>query len=174
MRHPLRSVPSIARRRRRPPPDELLLAIPRLSPERELAVLQALMKPQRASAVRHHLDSGEQPWPADADRRVSAVAALAVDRFQFPGELLLPAAGEYFLLARFAPADLPAATATALLLSAAFPGVWVTAGRWFIRDGVIHRRERGVKLHLKVAKDAHLPRPLRSAVQSAVRTLNVR
>ena len=62
------------------------------------------------------------------------------------------------------PADLPRAMAFAVLLSLAFPGVWLVLGRLYLRDGRFFRRRRGRELVLVPANDVHLSRELRAAV----------
>jgi hypothetical protein len=170
VRSPLRPIPSLGGRRRRGPPvGRLLLAVPRVSPERELATLRALMKPQEKRALLDRIDDGEQPWPADGPARVLAAAAAARGRLGFAAEVHLPAAGEYRAVAGFDAAALPAALAAALLLSHRLPGAWVVVGRLYARDGQFYRRERGVKLTLRPAADVHLSRDLRAAVRALVR-----
>lgn len=147
-----------------------MLAIPRLSPARELALLQALIKPQTGRHLRHHLeagDTGEQPWPDDAVDRVARVADAARRELALPIDFHLPAAGEYLTLARVAPQDLPAGLAVAVLLSKVFPDAWVVIGRLFVLGGRFYRRERGVKLNLRPADNVHLSREHRQAVTRA-------
>lgn len=171
MRSPLRPIPSLGGRRlhRRPPTGRLLLAVPRLSPERELATLRALMKPQEKRALLDRLDDGMQPWPADGADRVRSVAAVAEARLGFVADFHTPDAGEYLAVAGFDAEALPVALAAALLLSHRLPGAWVVVGRLYALDGQFYRRERGVKLNLKPAADVHLSRDLRAALREAVR-----
>lgn len=171
VRSPLRPFPSLGGRRRRPrvPPTRVLVGVPRISPERELAAIQALIKPQAGRALAQHIDAGEQHWPADARDRTAAVEAVARDYFDLELTIHLPAAGEYLAVAGVDGGTLPAALAAGLFLSRAFPGTWVVVGRLFARDETFYRRERGVKLNLRPAGDVHLSREMRAAYRQAVR-----
>ncbi|HEX8913488.1 MAG TPA: hypothetical protein VF796_14100 [Humisphaera sp.] len=171
MRSPLRQIPSLGRRRRRPAATEVLLAVPRVSPERELAVLRALMKPQAGRALVHQIDNGEQPWNERSAARAAAAAGLARAHLGWGGDVVFPPAGEYHALATFPAEAMPTALAVALLLSRALPGAWVVVGRLFVLDEVVHRRERGVKLTLRPARDVHLPREVRAAYRRAAAAL---
>lgn len=171
VRSPLSPVPSLRSRRRRPPATELLLAIPRISPERELAVIQALIKPQTGRSLRHQIDTGEQAWPADAAERIGRVTAAAARHLHLHLTLHQPPEGEFHAIGRSSPNVRPAALAAALLLSHMFPGVWIVFDRLFIRDGNFYRRERGVKLNLRPASNVHLTRQLRAAYTRALREL---
>ena len=173
MRSPLSPIPSLRSRRRRPPPADILLAIPRISPERELAVIQALVKPQTGRQRQHQLGAGEQNWPTDAGARIARVQATARVHLDIDLSLHIVPAGEYFAIARVATAQQAGALAVAILLSTAFPGLWIVVGRLFVRDGRFFRRARGVKLHLRPATNVHLPKPLRAGLKHAITTLEV-
>ena len=149
----------------------MLLGVPRVSPERELAAIRALIKPQAGDALRLQIDSGEQALPPGGDGRVRRVAAAASAHLGLALELHLPPAGEYLALARCPMAALPAALAAALLLSRELPGLWVVVGRLFVRDQVFYRRERGVKLRLRPAASVHLSKPMRAAFRRAAADL---
>ncbi|QOV92125.1 hypothetical protein [Humisphaera borealis] len=167
-------IPSLKGRRRNPPAAEILLAIPRISPERELAVIQALIKPQTGRALRHQLAAGEQAWPRDAATRVAQVATAAEVHFGLQLAIHVVPDGEYLAIARVGSGELPAALATAVLLSKVFPGTWIVVGRLFVRDGRFFRRERGVKLNLRPASNVHLTQPLRAALNRAIAGMNDR
>ena len=168
MRSPLRPIPSLRSRRRKPLPAEILLAIPRISPERELAVIQALMKPQTGRQLRHQIDAGEQAWPPEAGIRIAWVTRTARRHFGIDLPIHLVPAGEYFAIARIARTQLSAALATAVLISQTFPGTWIVVDRLFVRDGRFFRRERGVKLRLRPATNVHLTKSLRAALNRAI------
>lgn len=175
MPRPLPTLPRGPRRRRRDPP-RLVLAVPRVDPAWELGALQALMKPQAKGAIVHR--PAAQPWPADAADaadRVAAACRLARDRLGYDPRLHLPAGpgagddpGDFHLVADVAADDLPRAIAFAVVLSEALPGVWVSLGRLFMRDGRFYRRERGFKLRLVPAPNVHLRRDLRAALRGRV------
>jgi hypothetical protein len=152
-------------------PEHLLLGVPRLSPERELAVILALIKPQARNRIEHRLDNGEQPWPPDGAARVRALAAVAREHLGFDAEFHCPGAGEYFAVASVPREAEPAALAAALLVSAQFPSLWVVVGRLFLRDQTFFRRERGVKLNLRPANDVHLTKPMRASFREAAKAL---
>ena len=172
VRSPLRQVPSLGRRPRRPPPDAVLLGIPRVSPERELAAIRALIKPQAGDALRLQIDSGEQALPPGGGDRVRRVAAAASAHLGLTLDLHLPPAGEYLALARCPTESLPSVLAAALLLSHELPGLWVVVGRLYVRDEMFYRRERGVKLTLRPAASVHLTKPMRAAYRRALAELS--
>ena len=171
VRSPLRPVPSLGRRAPRPAPSAVLIGVPRISPERELAAIRALIKPQAASALRHQIDAGEQALPPGGADRVWRVAAAARAHFGLDLDLHLPPAGEYLVIGQCAGEALPAALAAGLLLSHRLPGLWVVVGRLYVRNGTFYRRERGVKLNLRPASNVHLSKPLRAAFRRALAEL---
>ncbi len=149
----------------------MLLGVPRVSPERELAAIRALIKPQAGAALLHQIDPGEQALPPGGEVRVRRVAAAAAEHLGLTLDLHLPPAGEYLALARCPTEALPAALAAALLLSRRLPGLWVVVGRLYARDGTFYRRERGVKLRLRPAGNVHLSKPMRAAFRHALAEL---
>lgn len=141
----------------------MLLAVPRVSPEWELAALRALIKPQTKGAVVHR--DGLQPW-SPHDRQGAGLAVHAVGAaLAFSPAVHLPEAGEYHLLIRFDRSELDAAKALALVLSRRLPDRWLVLGRLLVRNGRFFRRQRGYKLLLKPAAGVHVPRAMRSVLR---------
>ncbi len=163
MARPFPVNPRGPRRRRPATPGDLLLGIPRVSPEWELGALRALMKPQAIRAVEHR--SPLQPWPADAAARVESARRLIADRLDYHPLLALPPEGEYFLAMAVAHESVPEATALALHLSLSLPDVWIVFGRLFLKGGRFFRRQRGVKLNLVPATNIHLTRAIRAKMR---------
>jgi secondary thiamine-phosphate synthase enzyme len=149
----------------------VLIGVPRVSPERELAAIRALIKPQEGAALRHRIDSGEQALPPGGADRVRQVAAAAATHLGLGLDVHLPPAGEYLALAQCPFEALPTGLAVALMLSHELPGLWVVAGRLYVRDGAFFRRERGVKLNLRPAANVHLSKPVRAAYRRALAEL---
>lgn len=170
MRSPFRSVPSLGRRPR-PAVPTVLIGVPRVSPERELAAIRALIKPQAGAALRLQVDTGEQSLPPGGADRVRRVVAAAAAHLGLDLDMHLPPAGEYLALAHCPTPALPTALAAGLLLSRRLRGLWVVVGRLYVRDGAFHRRERGVKLNLRPASNVHLSRPVRAAFRHALAEL---
>jgi hypothetical protein len=168
----LHPVPRLRPMRRRAP-ESLLLGIPRISPERELAVIRALLKPQLRTALENQIENGEQKWPRDGARRLLAAAQIARSRLGLDADFHAPANGEFFAVASVSPANQPSALAAALLLSRFFPGTWIIVGRLYVRDGGFFRRQRGVKLRLRPATNIHLSRPLRATLNEILRAHNL-
>ena len=164
MPRPLPVLPRGPRRPRVPRPT-LLLGCPRVSPDWELAALQALMKPkeQTKGAIRHR--PAEQPWPPDAADRAETARRLAAERLGYAPAFQFPAAGDYRLIAEVPAGRLEEAKALAVLLSRHLPGVWFVLDRLFVRDGRFFRRERGFKMNLVEAGNVHLTRAIRSALR---------
>ena len=146
----------------------MIFACPRVSPEWELGTLHALMKPkpQTRGAVEHR--SGEQIWPAEGDRILGEVVGAVGERLGTALDLHRPAAGEYYLLADFAPEQLPEVLALSLLLSRRLPELWFVVDRLYVHGGVFHRRQYGYKLNLVPAADVHLTRPIRGALRGVL------
>jgi hypothetical protein len=166
VRRPLPLIPTGPRRlRRRAESRRLFFACPRVSPEWELGVLHALMKPkpQTRGAVEHR--SGEQTWNAAADAIFDEVLAVLTGRLGLALAVHRAAAGEYHFLAEFGEEQTPEVRALALVLSRRLPGLWFVVGRVLVRGGVFYRRQFGYKLNLVPASDVHLTRAIRSALK---------
>ena len=161
MRSPLSPVPSLRSRRKRRAATTLLVGVPRVSPERELAVLAALMKPKPARRLQHQIDNGEQDCSAAEFDQPRALAARATSAFAVDIELHIPPGGEFLALCLIAAEHETIALALGLLISHHLPGRWIVAGRYFLRDEIIHRRERGFRLNLRPAKNVHLSKETR-------------
>jgi hypothetical protein len=155
--------------RRRRADTQLLLGIPRISPEREFAAIRALLKPQLRTALEHQIENGEQRWPRDGGRRIAAISELAREHFGTDIAFHSTADGEFHALASVNAQDRPAILATAVLLSRMFPGLWITVGRIFARDGRFFRRRRGVKLIIRPATNVHLTREHRKLLQEILK-----
>jgi hypothetical protein len=157
-----------------------LLTIPKVAPDWELSAIQALIKPQLRGPIKYR--PARQPWSPDASAIVrqtceafqTALSDLSGGFFDLENALKLefPAAGEFRLIARFSEDDLPLARGLAVLLSAQMPGIWYGVHRLFVRDGRFFRRQYGYKLKIVEARNIHLPRAIRSAVDAAKRALN--
>ena len=165
-RRPIPHIPRGPRRVRSTKSAPQLLACPRVSPEWELLALQALIKPQLKGAILHR--NGEQKWTRAA--RTSAERVVAVVRERLGGDLLLhlPAAGDYHFVAEVAGADWDQTRAWAVALSSALPDLWLVVGRLFVKNGRFYRRRFGYKLSLVPARNAHLPRALRAALEDCL------
>ena len=168
MPRPLPTMPHGPRRRRAAVGRRLVLGCPRVSPEWELGALRVLMKPHdwTRGAIEHR--KPDQQWPAGAAAVVEESVAAVRQRLGFDPAVHFPDAGEFFFLADFDPSDEAAARALALVLSRRLPGLWLTVGRLFVRDGRYYRRERGFKLNLVEATNIHLPRDLRSKLKGLI------
>ena len=127
--------------------------------------MTALMKPKPKTrgAVEHR--DGRQPWPPDADARVTALSAAVNARLGTDVGLHCSADGEYHAVAAV-PAEVePHGRAMAVALSRAVPGLWFVFGRLFVRDGRFFRRRRGYRLEMVAAADVHLARDVRSKLK---------
>ena len=160
---PLPTLPRGPRRRRRGPATALLLACPRVCPEWELNAIRALIKPQLKGAIQHR--SSQQVWPRDAESQLKSLIQQVRQRIGFEPDLHLSPAGDYFFVAAIPPAEVESARALALVLSAAFPDLWLVLDRLFVRNGRFFRRQRGLKLNLVPATNIHLSRPVRAALR---------
>lgn len=161
MRSPLSPVPSLRSRRKRIAATTLLVGVPRVSPERELSVLQALMKPKAARRLQNQIDNGEQHCSAAEVDRLRSLAARATSAFGVDIELHIPPGGEFLALCLIAAEHDSIALALGLLMSHQLPGRWIVAGRYFLRDEMIHRREHGFRLNLRPARNVHLSKEAR-------------
>ena len=153
--------------RRRPRSDvglRLVLACPRVAPDWELGALRVLMKPHdwTRGAIEHRTPL--QAWPSNAAERVEAARQDVAQRLGFFPALHYPDAGDFYFVAEYAPPQLDAARALALLISGRLPGVWLTLDRLFVRDCRFFRRERGYKFNLVEATNVHLSRATRAAL----------
>ena len=146
----------------------MVFGCPRVSPEWELGVLHALMKPkpQTRGAVEHR--DGAQPWPAGADGILERTLAEVRERLGTELDVHRPAAGEYHFVAEFSPEQRPEVLALAAVLSSRLPHLWFVVDRLFVCGGVFHRRQFGYKLNLVPATNVHLARPIRAALRGVV------
>jgi hypothetical protein len=135
-------------------------------------VLRALMKPHEwtRGVIAHR--PAQQPWGAGAadtvEETVTAVLArLAPDPRP---RLHLPDAGDYWFVVETEVDQLDAAKALGVVLSARLPGVWLTLGRHFFRDGRFFRRKRDntFKFRLVPSPSVHLPRQVRAALRGLI------
>jgi hypothetical protein len=165
-RRPLPNIPHGPRRSRAARPTARLLACPRISPEYELAALQALIKPQLKGAILHR--SGQQKWTRTA--RASAQRMIAIVRERLGGDFLLhlPEGGDYHFIAEVGDADSDGARGLAAALSKALPDLWLVVGRLFIKNGRFYRRQYGYKLSLVPATNIHLSRGVRAALKDCL------
>lgn len=145
-----------------------LLACPRVSPQYELNVVQALMKPNERTKGRVEHVEGEQVWPAGADEVLEGVRREVGERLGFRPEVYRPGEGEYWFAVPFDPGKVEAAKAFALALSRRLPGLWLTLGRLLVQDGRFYRRQYGYKLKLVPATNVHLKREVRAALNGLV------
>ncbi len=166
MSRPMPHFPRGPRRAPSPRQAPVLLAIPRLAPDYELAAVRALIKPQTKGAVLHR--SGQQSWPGDAPARIESARQIVRDRLGYEPQPHLPEAGDFFMVVTVPPEDRPAGLALALMLSRAFPQTWLIFDRLFVRDGAFYRRRRRFLLELTRANDVHLPRAVRAALRGAL------
>jgi hypothetical protein len=149
-------------------PRQHLLGCPKVSPEWELGALRALMKPHdwTRGAVAHR--PAEQPWRAGAAAEVEAAFDEVVGRLKPhpPPRLHFPEAGDFRFVVEAAPDQLDPAKALAVVLSKRLPGVWITLGRLYVRDGHFFRRKRDntFKFRLVPSTNVHLPREVRAAL----------
>jgi hypothetical protein len=164
MPRPLPSIPRL-RDRFRPatPAKPLLLGCPRISPDWELAALQALIKPQKRGPILHR--AAEQVMPRDWRQIVETTSESLRETLAFALDFHCPTSGDYWFAAQIDPAETALARATAVALSQRLPGVWLTVGKLFVRDGQFFRRQFGTKLHLVPAANIHLPRDLRAMLR---------
>jgi hypothetical protein len=140
-----------------------------VSPEWELGVLHALMKPkpQTRGAVEHR--NGEQVWTDAADVILDEVMKTLADRLGPLPAVHRGVAGEYHFLAEFGGgAQTQAVRALALLLSRRLPDLWFVADHLLVHGGVFYRRQFGYKLKLVPASDVHLTRAMRSALKGVL------
>jgi hypothetical protein len=138
-----------------------------LSPQWELAALQALVKPQLADRIRHR--PAEQPWPQDGHRLIFDAARDVARRLSFAPSIHLPQSGDYHFIAEIDRGELESAKALALVLSARLPGLWLVLGRLFIRDRRFYSRQRPRGLSLARAPHIHVQRNLRTAIRDLLR-----
>jgi hypothetical protein len=155
-------------RRYRQPTPRILLACPRIAPDFEFDLLQALTRPKpfRKERIAHR--NGEQTWPAGAAAILGDVAAIVRENLGAHVDFVQPACGEYFFVADFPRADIHVARAAALLLSVRLPDHWLVVDRLFVKSGVFFRRRFGYKLQLVEATNIHLPRAVRAAIRGAL------
>jgi hypothetical protein len=166
----VRPIPTFRRGPRKPKPrvPRQFLALPRISPEWELAALTALMKPKPATRGPVFHTDGTQPWTDNDTTRAVAVATTVAARLDLPLDLIQPAAGEYHLLTEIPPGREVEARVVAVAVSKAVPDVWLVLGPLFVKRGLFYRRRRSFKLELVRAADIRLPRALRAKIRDVV------
>jgi hypothetical protein len=147
---------------------QTLLACPRVSPEWELAVVDALMRPKVLTKGKVEHRRGEQPWPADAETRARAIVEEVSRRLDVLFEIAYPPEGEYLLVGE-APRGYEEETkALAAALSSAFAEQWFVLGRLFVKGGRFYRRRFGYRMEVVPATDVHLPRALRARIKDLI------
>ena len=163
------------RRQKRPSPEAYRLAVPVVSPQRQVHEQRVLVKPHdwTRGAVAHRLkvDGGdptyEQPWDDASAGPLQRACSEAANRLDLTVESAEPDADER-LAWTISTLDAGLARTLAACASAAASDLWLTlAGerRLAVKAGKFWRRERGRLLHYKPAPDIHLPRDLRASVR---------
>ncbi len=160
-------------RRRRIESGPPVLEVPVVSPQRALHALRVTVKPHdwTREAIRHRLSvdasgSAEQPWRVEWRQVAEGAIAAAAQRLGVKVRLACDADASVHLRAIFAegtPEEL--ARAVGVVLSSHLPETWFTLGRLALLRGQFWRRERGYGLHLRPAKDVHLPRAVRGSIR---------
>jgi hypothetical protein len=167
MSRPLPTWPRGPRRLRRRS-QQTLLACPRISPEWELAVVDALMRPKVHTKGKVEHRRGEQPWPADAERRARAIVDEVERRLNVRWAIAYPPIGEYLLVGE-APRGYEEQTkALAVALSTTFVEQWFVLGRLFVKGGRFYRRRFGYRMEVVPATNVHLPRELRASMKGLI------
>ena len=87
-----------------------------------------------------------------------------------PPRLHFPEAGDYWFVVEAAHDQLDVAKALAVVLSKHLPGVWITLGRIYVRDGRFfwRKRDNTFKFRLVPSTNVHLPREMRAALRGLV------
>lgn len=165
MRRPLPLIPRGPRRKKLPPPGPVLMGIPKVAPDWELAAIAALIKPQTRGAIVHR--KAAQPWPRDGNDKVIAGCKFASERLAVTALAQMPDRGEYHVVWAIAPGEIMAARALAVLLSRLLPGTWIVLDRLFVHDENFYRRQRRFGLRLTMAHDIHLSRGHRAIIGKA-------
>jgi hypothetical protein len=142
------------------------MACPRISPEWELAALQALIKPQLKGAILHRC--GQQKWTRPMQRALQDASAFLRESLGTDLSIHVPPDGDYHFLVDITDAPPDDARAWAVALSKALPDLWLVLGRLFLKNGQFYRRRYGYKLSLVPAANIHLPRALRAAIKDCV------
>jgi hypothetical protein len=146
----------------------MLLACPRVSPEWELAVVDALMRPKVITKGKVEHRRGEQTWPEDAEARARRIVEEVGRRLDASFDIAYPPGGEYLLVGE-APGGYEEETkALAVALSAGFAEQWFVLGRLFVRGGRFYRRRFGYRMEVVRASDVHLPRALRARLKGLI------
>ena len=135
-----------------------------------MGALRVLMKPHdwTRGAVAHR--PAEQAWSSGAVALVEEAFDAVLKRLapggSSPPRLHFPQAGDYRFVVEATTEQLDAAQALAVVLSRRLPGVWLTLGRHYVRDGRFFRRKRDntFKFRLVPATSVHLPRATRAAL----------
>jgi hypothetical protein len=140
----------------------LFLAVPRISPEWELAARLALVKPKPYTKRIIEHNAPRQPWPRNARRLVeSFIDELSGDvasslRFDFPR------IGEHRLRVELIDLRPLVARRIARELSRLLPELWFTLGDAdYLRAGVFYRRVGKYKLELVRSRNVRLRRSIR-------------
>lgn len=174
------------RRKRIPAPLEL--NVPALSPQRVMHAMRVVVKPHdwTRDAIRHRLDTdgdagAEQVWTPDSAPFLDDLARRACERLgmvPIPTAELgdAPAPGGLSELGiklppslwrlKFAPeTPLGHRRGLAEVCSRHLPATWFWLEPLAVRGGRFWRREKGFRLHLRVANDVHLPREVRAVLK---------
>jgi hypothetical protein len=131
-----------------------------VAPDWELAAVQALIKPQVRGAILHR--DARQMMPANWRDVVQSTARALAAASGFEPTVHWPEDGDYWFAAQVDSEQQILARALAVALTLNLPGVWMTVGKLFVRDGQFLRRRFGVKLNLVPAANIHLPRSVRA------------
>jgi hypothetical protein len=134
-----------------------------VAPDWELGALRALMKPQARGTIASR--KALQAWPRHARQVIDEVRSAVAARIGLEIELRFPLAGDYFLVAAVDRKACEEAKGFVLALSVRLPGLWFALGRVYAKSGRFYRRYRGVELHLALARNVHLTRPIRAALR---------
>ncbi|HSV14592.1 MAG TPA: hypothetical protein VLI90_10045 [Tepidisphaeraceae bacterium] len=147
---------------------QVLLACPRVSPEWELAVVDALMRPKVLTKGKVEHRRGEQAWPVDAETRAREIVQEVSRRLDAAFDIAYPPEGEYLLVGE-APRGYEEETkALAAALSSALPEQWFVLGRLFVKSGRFYRRRFGYRMDVVPATDVHLPRAMRAKLKGLI------
>jgi hypothetical protein len=116
VRRPLPNIPRLRSRfRPAPAPKPLLLGCPRVSPDWELAALQALIRPQVRGPILHR--AAEQTMPRYWRQIVKTTSAALREIIGFEPDLHWPTSGDYWFAAQVDPSETTLARATAVVLT---------------------------------------------------------
>jgi len=84
--------------------------------------------------------------------------------------LHFPQGGEHWFVIEATSEQLDVAKALAVVLSDRLPGVWLTLGRLYLRDGRFYRRKRDntFKFRLVPVASVHLSRAIRASLRGVI------